>query len=102
MMVNVEGRPLALLVAYRFGERMAEEIGPDDLTEAVRRNRAETVEGVCHTHDFCDANMVMFAALGDFGLADDFDPADEAQARLWNDAWALAVRCGFFVEATER
>lgn len=29
------------------------------MRKVVKRNRAETALGVCHSHDFCDANMVI-------------------------------------------
>lgn len=66
--------------------------------EAARRNTAEPNPHVCHTHDFCCANMAMQAAF----LRQGVDPAEEGAIELWgglwNRAWELAasnlrIRC---------
>lgn len=67
--------------------------------ELRRRNAAETHSAVCHSHDFCDANLVMDAAFkavtgasigereeaGNGGMTD-------AEIELWSDAWHIAKR----------
>jgi hypothetical protein len=40
------------------------------------------VEGVCHSHDFCDANMAIEEAWTSFGL-DSVDGDNEFDCRLW-------------------
>ncbi len=56
-----------------------------------RQNHEEASRGVCHSHDYVDANMVMFAAGGgDAGaFASEEDFSDE-QVALWNAAWDMA------------
>jgi hypothetical protein len=49
-------------VAAVFTFLLAEGIGPH-MAEVVRRNASQTSENVCHSHDFCDANMVMADAM---------------------------------------
>jgi hypothetical protein len=48
--------------------------------------------GVCHSHDFCDANMAMIEAYADLlGVpADDVDLSEPIRY-LFNDAWSWAV-----------
>lgn len=48
--------------------------------------------GVCHSHDYCDANMAMIEAYADLlGVpADDVDLSGSVQY-LFNDAWSWAV-----------
>ena len=48
--------------------------------------------GVCHSHDYCDANMAMIEAYADLlGVpVADVDLSDSVQS-LFNDAWAWAV-----------
>jgi len=48
--------------------------------------------GVCHSHDFCDANMAMLEAYADLlGVpVDDVDLSDNVQG-LFNDAWTWAT-----------
>jgi hypothetical protein len=55
----------------------------------VTRNAGETNASICHSHDFCDANMVMAAAFTANGIEPDVD--DEAVCTLWRQAWDIAV-----------
>lgn len=72
-----------------------------DLREVRRRNKAETEANICHSHDFCDANMAMHEAfirvfkrnpLDDRG---DEGGMSEADTAIWNAAWDLAKRREF-------
>lgn len=47
--------------------------------------------GVCHSHDYCDANMAMLEAYADLlGVkSDDIDLSDNVYS-LFNDAWKWA------------
>jgi hypothetical protein len=87
--------PNAPALAERFQTRLREAIGPDALRQVTELNAAETVKGVCHSHDFCDANEVMLLALDDLGLpspvGEDEDARDEADA-LVGEAWAIFQR----------
>ena len=49
-----------------------------DLWEVGRRNAVETEQGVCHTHDFCDANEVMLDAGHSLGLFNEGLPESDA------------------------
>lgn len=58
-----------------------------EFKEVLRRNKEQPNRNICHSHDFIDTNMVMFAAYkhitGERTLKDKwFD--------LWNQAWDLA------------
>ena len=70
--------------------------------QKVRRlNRTEKDKSICHSHDFCDANMAMDEAFQQvLGLSfseiislsgEDAEPCDELCA-LWNKAWNLFSR----------
>jgi hypothetical protein len=56
----------------------------------VERNRVETFAGMCHSHDFCDANVVIYELFLRHGV----DPAAEGgrdhYGALWDQAWDLA------------
>ena len=71
------------------------EIGRAKLAEVIRRNGIDRDPRVCHSHDFCDANMVMADALLDAASIVDFDADDDEQAALWNRAWFYARERGF-------
>lgn len=83
-------------VGQRFSEMLREAIGPEQFAEVQRRNAAEPRATVCHSHDFCDANEVMAAAMREVvGTApyDDADASDEQTQGLvdiWNAAWTVA------------
>src|SRR5271169_326214 len=64
---------------------------PWEMREVAKRNRAETSEDVCHSHDFCDANMLMDEAWTRFGL-DSIDGENEFECKLWGAAWNHAVK----------
>lgn len=52
--------------------------------------REEPIEGVRHSHDYCDANMTMDAAMASVGivaLPEDEDGMPDAVVGLWNTAW---------------
>lgn len=90
----------ALQIAFAFAANLREQLaGSADLFgEMCRLNENETSGGVCHSHDFCDANMPMddaFTAI----VGHELEAADEADCALWNDAWGLARSLGM-IEAT--
>ena len=85
---------LAATLAHRFAGNLLIEIGMNKLREVVARNAVETRKDVCHSHDFCDANMTMAAAFEEVTGRDPLangETADEDIA-MWNAAWARAVR----------
>lgn len=50
-------------IALQFTRLLHVEIGTTRMDTVVALNREETSRDVCHSHDFCDANMVMHAAF---------------------------------------
>ena len=87
-------------IARAFAAILAEEIGAANLAEAVRRNSedgADQSEHICHSHDFCDANMCMDEALREHGVVmfADGEMPDET-VDLFNAAWTLAKRNAFW------
>jgi hypothetical protein len=85
----------ATQIAQRFAADLKAALTPDEFAEVLKRNTAETVPGICHSHDFVDANMVMQpaweAVVGRPMVMDESDQA-EADRRLWNEAWDHATR----------
>jgi hypothetical protein len=95
-------------LALEFSRALVVEIGVVHVRLARMRNRIETSTGVCHTHDFCDANMAMAVAFERFGLKTfvDYEHADDGSLSveeieatdLWNAAWDYARDRGFFLD----
>ncbi len=57
----------------------------------LRDNATETNVNVCHSHDHCDANMVILDAYCELaGLSQDDSIDLDALTDLFNDAWSLA------------
>ncbi|MBG6083031.1 hypothetical protein [Rubrivivax gelatinosus] len=87
-------------LAAQFAVLLRLTLTDEEFAEVLLRNRAQTDPQVCASHDFCDANMVMFEAFRrvygrDPALSS--DDGDSAEAELsnwdtedWNAAWELA------------
>lgn len=84
---------LAAFVARAFAQELYEELGNATMIEVIELNRRETNKGVCHSHDFCDANMTMARAMERCGINPEVE--NEDVVRLWNAAWELAVKDEF-------
>ena len=90
----------AAQVAVEFSAILRRWLSPREIAEAVRCNTTEPVgSSICHSHDFCDANMAMHEAFCKFGLTPPIEQEDattwEQSAALWNAAWDLAKAAGF-------
>jgi hypothetical protein len=87
----------AVLFDWVSGPQFEARHGPNLFDEIRRRNSREPSSRICHSHDFCDANMAMSAAfehvLGrEPNIHDGNGPDDSA---LWNAVWSLAWHRGF-------
>ena len=83
-------------LALNFVALVCREFDEKTLSEIRRRNRAETNPSVCHTHDFCDANLLMDDAWR-FTFGRDTNLDDEVDCAVWSNAWARAVAANFEV-----
>jgi hypothetical protein len=96
---------LARVVAHQFIYTIREWLSPSDVQIAVERNRSET-GNVCHTHDFCDANMAMQEAFGCNHLTTPAELSERGESHpdyvfatdLWNEAWKMAKVAEFNAE----
>jgi hypothetical protein len=46
-------------LAREFSEGLHDYLIEEQMQAVVERNRAERAPRACHSHDFCDANMVL-------------------------------------------
>jgi hypothetical protein len=94
-------------VAGKFADLLFDDIGADRF-QRVRLVNADyrPDEGICASHDHCDANMVMEAAMQSVGIETmpsyraelpDTDSMPEAVLKLWNAAWD-AAKAAFLTE----
>jgi hypothetical protein len=85
-------------LARAFATVLREWLTADEMAQVIEGNKTAP-EGVCCSHDFCDANMAMDEAftrvtgrtypLGEEG------PQQKADNALWNEAWDIAIATEF-------
>lgn len=79
----------------RLGAAFVALLTRDLTTEELAKVRVQNLavgEGVCASHDFCDANMVMVEALRALTGEPDAFPHSPDDVALWNEAWEIAKR----------
>ena len=73
-----------------FATKLRAEVGTEYIDEVNRRNATPEYDGLCASHDFCDANQVMVDALKDMGREFNQD-----LIAAINEAWSIAKNAGF-------
>jgi hypothetical protein len=91
--MSIDISDAARLAAY-FSALVRAELSPVELAEVRRRNASPDYAAACATHDFRDANALMFGAYAALAFEAP-DPADESTADIMNQAWDLARARGF-------
>ena len=89
-------------LARRFSEVLREWLSAGEMATVLERNRLQTHPGICHSHDFCDANEAMAAAHADLGIpvpCSDHAPT-RAESDLWGGAWDIAKSLQFSTDRT--
>ena len=89
-------------LAREFSKIIGEWLTADQLADLLILNMTSQDKSICHTHDFCDANMAMLGACENLGITcfidlDENDPAREESLDLINGAWDLAKENNFYV-----
>lgn len=75
-------------LARDFSDVLQKWLTPEQMEEVNKRNAAETSPGVCHSHDFCDANEAMLEAYAKQMCPDEMGTPESLSA--WDAAWHLA------------
>ncbi len=78
--------PTAETLAREFCQELRASMTAAQLELAAQRNSEQPDPHICHSHDFCDANMALHAAFMRHGM----DPADESGMELWGGLWDRA------------
>lgn len=81
-------------IADAFRSVLRSWLTESQLVEVDRRNKAESNPAICHSHDFCDANMAMLEAVERL-IGRDMNIGDDDDNALFNDAWTQAQADGF-------
>lgn len=88
-------RMAAAHIAARFASVLFDWLTYDEWRDMRARNAAELNSAICHSHDFCDANMAMEEAMRACGInpsPDDADGMPDAIMDLWGESWDIAKR----------
>lgn len=84
------------LAALGFSLELQQELGPVKMSQVVRLNYAEPKRGqICHTHDFCDANILMDEVIKSICSMRKAGVHTPRYHNLWNAAWGLADKHDF-------
>ena len=86
------------LLALTFSSILKNWLSKAEMKEVIELNKSETDEGVCHSHDFCDANEAMDEAFTQV-LGRELDLQNEDDKTIWNTAWNTAMEKEFFFTA---
>jgi hypothetical protein len=81
-------------LAASFAGVLRSWLSPGKMKAVLRLNRGETDPGICHSHDYCDANMAMLEAL-EGALGRPMELSQEVEMALFNRAWGIAKDHGF-------
>jgi hypothetical protein len=84
-------------LADHFVEALRKHLDPEQFVEVCKKNGTLEYQhsGVCASHDYCDANMVMLVAFvevvgRDMIMEGGESPQEQADQALWNAAWEYA------------
>jgi hypothetical protein len=97
----------APMLATTFAGKLREALTPWDMADTVLRNSIENDHRICHSHDFCDANVCMLEAFTTvmgcemvLGFEDnashEVKDASDYHTDLSNAAWSIAKANGFW------
>jgi hypothetical protein len=86
-----------IAIALNFVDGLRKDLTAGQYRTMLERNAARSNDGICHSHDFCDANMTMDMAFREVGVTPPADLDDrthefEAACVVWNAAWDHARR----------
>lgn len=84
-------------LAGLFATALRLELGAETFATVVKLNATASPQffanGHCHSHEFCDANVVMAEGFREV-FSRDIDPLDDDDVGRWNAAWEVfGQRC---------
>lgn len=87
--------PTVPTLARQFCLVLRDTLSPAQMAEVVRRNAAQPDPSICHSHDYCDANMAMAEAWGMLSTVPCGADCPDAVNAIWSAAWGLAKDANF-------
>ncbi|MDN7869816.1 hypothetical protein QZM26_10355 [Burkholderia multivorans] len=86
-----------LEMAQSFSKKLVDNHRAEQIIDIIISNRHEDNVGVCHSHDYFDANMLMLEVFEENNLSIE----DESNHALWNEVWDLAKKNEFFYKMSQ-
>ena len=90
--------PTVETLALEFSQGLHSYLSDEQMAEVVRRNRAELSPGICHSHDFCDANMFLYDVFMKYGMNPVEEGGMDRWGELWDRAWNMAKAAEFKID----
>ncbi len=87
-------------IANSFSRLLRQHLHLDAMKHVVILNALEDDKSVCHTHDFCDANVHMINAFKSI-MGREADSSSEEDINLINSAWDIAKYNRFGIDNNE-
>lgn len=84
-------------IAGSFVSRLQAQMTAQQFAEMQNLN-AVADSGICHSHDYCDANEVMADAFTNW-TGREVDTTNDDDRALWSAAWAYAMTHGLGQDA---
>jgi hypothetical protein len=84
-------------LAAEFVEQLRAELPPARFAEMQNLN-ATADDGVCHSHDYCDSNVLMMEAFEQV-VGREIDLQSDDDRALWSAAWRYALTHGLGQDA---
>jgi hypothetical protein len=81
---KVEMQITVQALALEFSHALRSELSAEHFQVIIQRNREQISKNICHSNDFCDANMVLHAVFFQHGM----DAADEGGMDRWGEIWS--------------
>ena len=91
--------PTVETLSLEFSQGLHAYLSPEQMREVVERNRTEAVPGICHSHDFCDANMFLYDVFMKYGMNPAAEGGMDKWGELWDQAWNLSKSKDFQITA---
>jgi hypothetical protein len=84
-------------IGKEFSSILLRDLGIDVMREVIEKNSTEKYEGVCASHDYCDANVVMAEAFNKI-CGREIELGSEEDCFWWGEAWNYAKANSFFIK----
>ena len=96
-------------LAREFSRLLRRDLSDHEMSIVVTKNNGDSDTSCCHSHDFCDANMVMAEAFenvvgrlptmtGEVERNPGLEKQHQQDFDLWNAAWSMAKANHFYPE----